>query len=142
MNLPLVARLVVEAVEDGVRALERARRPVFVAGRGARTPAARDALIALAERHGALLATSAVARGLFRASPWSLDVSGGFASPLATELIRGADDQPPLIERDGLGGLQPRPDRMIRKLTVGLIENALPCVFGGQLHRTSKTVGD
>ncbi|MER5450693.1 thiamine pyrophosphate-binding protein [Streptomyces sp. NPDC002766] len=79
------------AVDDLVRVLERARRPVFVAGRGARTPAARDALTALAARHGALLATSAVARGLFRGSPWSLDVSGGFASPLATELIRGAD---------------------------------------------------
>ncbi|MGW3142534.1 thiamine pyrophosphate-binding protein, partial [Streptomyces sp. NPDC001139] len=52
------------AVTDLVRALERARRPVFVAGRGARTPAARDALTALAERYGALLATSAVARGL------------------------------------------------------------------------------
>ncbi|MER8008022.1 thiamine pyrophosphate-binding protein [Streptomyces sp. NPDC094149] len=80
-----------KAVVDLVRVLERARRPVFVAGRGARTPAARDALIALAERYGALLATSAVARGLFHAGPWSLDVSGGFASPLATELIRGAD---------------------------------------------------
>jgi len=80
-----------KAVADLVRALERSRRPVFVAGRGARTPAARDALCALADRHGALLATSAVARGLFHASPWSLDVSGGFASPLATELIRGAD---------------------------------------------------
>ncbi|ALV37051.1 thiamine pyrophosphate-binding protein [Streptomyces sp. CdTB01] len=79
------------AVTDLVRALERARRPVFVAGRGARTPAARDALTALAERYGALLATSAVARGLFHGSPWSLDVSGGFASPLATELIQGAD---------------------------------------------------
>ncbi|WP_328550674.1 thiamine pyrophosphate-binding protein [Streptomyces sp. NBC_00366] len=79
------------AVADLVRALERSRRPVFVAGRGARTPAARDALAALADRHGALLATSAVARGLFQGSPWSLDVSGGFASPLATELIQGAD---------------------------------------------------
>ncbi|MFD8306011.1 thiamine pyrophosphate-binding protein [Streptomyces sp. NPDC059690] len=79
------------AVDDLVRVLERARRPVFVAGRGARTPAARDALTALAARHGALLATSAVARGLFHGSPWSLDVSGGFAPPLATELIRGAD---------------------------------------------------
>ncbi|MCX5419317.1 thiamine pyrophosphate-binding protein [Streptomyces sp. NBC_00078] len=79
------------AVADLVRALERSRRPVFVAGRGARTPAARDALAALADRHGALLATSAVARGLFHGSPWSLDVSGGFASPLATELIQGAD---------------------------------------------------
>ena len=32
-----------------------------------------------------------MAKGLFRRSPWSLDVSGGFASPLAAELITGAD---------------------------------------------------
>ncbi|MEU6350449.1 thiamine pyrophosphate-binding protein [Streptomyces sp. NPDC047072] len=73
------------------QALERASRPVFVAGRGSRSPGARDALQALAERHGALLATSAVARGLFHRNPWSLDVSGGFASPLAAELIAAAD---------------------------------------------------
>ncbi|WP_030948228.1 thiamine pyrophosphate-binding protein [Streptomyces sp. NRRL S-646] len=79
------------AVAELVRALERARRPVFVAGRGARTNGSRDALLALADRYGALLATSAVARGLFHASRYSLDVSGGFASPLAVELIRGAD---------------------------------------------------
>ncbi len=72
-------------------ALAAARRPVFVAGRGARSAAARDALSALAERTGALLATSAVARGLFHDEPWSLDVSGGFSSPLAAELITGAD---------------------------------------------------
>ncbi|MEV4469428.1 thiamine pyrophosphate-binding protein [Nonomuraea sp. NPDC049504] len=70
-------------------ALEAAERPVFIAGRGARH--ARRELEALAERTGALLATSAVARGLFRGSPWDLDVSGGFATPLAAELIRGAD---------------------------------------------------
>ncbi|WAU83329.1 thiamine pyrophosphate-binding protein [Streptomyces sp. Qhu-G9] len=74
-----------------VRVLERARRPVFVAGRGSRSPGGRAALEALAERHGALLATSAVARGLFHGSPWSLDVSGGFSSPLAAELIGAAD---------------------------------------------------
>ncbi|MGI5452986.1 thiamine pyrophosphate-binding protein [Streptomyces sp. CA-249302] len=93
--LPMPAREPVEpsgsAVADLVRALETARRPVFVAGRGARTAVAPDALLALADRHGALLATSAVARGLFHDSPWSLDVSGGFASPLATKLIQGAD---------------------------------------------------
>jgi thiamine pyrophosphate-dependent acetolactate synthase large subunit-like protein len=72
-----------------VEALRRARRPVFVAGRGAR--AARAELEALADRCGALLATSAVAKGLFRGSPWDLDVSGGFATPLAAELISGAD---------------------------------------------------
>ncbi|WP_328694169.1 thiamine pyrophosphate-binding protein [Streptomyces phaeochromogenes] len=78
-------------VEALARVLEKSRRPVFVAGRGARSPGARDALVALAERHGALLATSAVARGLFHGDPWSLDVSGGFASPLAAELIQQAD---------------------------------------------------
>ncbi|GAA4286548.1 thiamine pyrophosphate-binding protein [Georgenia daeguensis] len=71
--------------------LRGAERPVFVAGRGARTPSARDALAALAERCGALLATSAVAKGLFHAEPYSLDVAGGFSSPLAADLIRGAD---------------------------------------------------
>jgi thiamine pyrophosphate-dependent acetolactate synthase large subunit-like protein len=70
-------------------ALEAARRPVFIAGRGARH--ARRELEELAGRTGALLATSAVARGLFRGSPWDLDVSGGFATPLTAELIRGAD---------------------------------------------------
>jgi acetolactate synthase I/II/III large subunit len=71
--------------------LAEARRPVFVAGRGARLSRARTALERLADRTGALLATSAVAKAFFHGSPWSLDVSGGFATPLAAELIRGAD---------------------------------------------------
>ena len=41
----------------------------------------------LADACGALLATSAAAKGLFRGSPWDLDVCGGFATPLAAELI-------------------------------------------------------
>jgi acetolactate synthase I/II/III large subunit len=71
--------------------LARAERPVFIAGRGARGPAARAALERLGDSCGALLATSAVAKGLFRGNPWDLDVSGGFASPLAAELIENAD---------------------------------------------------
>jgi thiamine pyrophosphate-dependent acetolactate synthase large subunit-like protein len=62
-----------------------------VAGRGARGPGCRAALERLADRCGALLATSAVAKGLFAGSPWSLDVSGGFATPVAAELITAAD---------------------------------------------------
>jgi thiamine pyrophosphate-dependent acetolactate synthase large subunit-like protein len=71
--------------------LASAARPVFICGRGARQPGAREAIERLADGCGALLATSAAAKGLFRGSPWDLDVSGGFASPLAAELIRGAD---------------------------------------------------
>jgi thiamine pyrophosphate-dependent acetolactate synthase large subunit-like protein len=82
-------RLGIENLDALADALASARRPVFVAGRGAR--GARESLVGLADRCGALLATSAVAKGLFHDQPWSLDVSGGFASPLAVELIRGAD---------------------------------------------------
>jgi thiamine pyrophosphate-dependent acetolactate synthase large subunit-like protein len=73
--------------------LRRSIRPVFIAGRGAtRTPErTRAALTALAGRCGALLSVSAAARGLFAGDPWYLDVSGGFASPLAADLISRSD---------------------------------------------------
>jgi acetolactate synthase I/II/III large subunit len=78
-----------EAVTALAGVLRGARRPVFVAGRGARGRAA--GLVRLADACGALLATSAVAKGLFGGSPWNLDVSGGFATPLAAGLISEAD---------------------------------------------------
>jgi len=84
-----------EAVTAVAVLLRGADRPVFIAGRGARGRAGRASARAelewLADACGALLATSAVAKGLFRGNPWDLDVSGGFASPLAAELITGAD---------------------------------------------------
>jgi acetolactate synthase-1/2/3 large subunit len=84
-----------DAVTAIAAVLRGADQPVFIAGRGARGRAgrasARADLERLADACGALLATSAVANGLFRGNPWNLDVSGGFASPLAAELITGAD---------------------------------------------------
>jgi acetolactate synthase-1/2/3 large subunit len=80
-----------EAPHRLAEALRQAERPVFIAGRGARNARARIDLERLADSCGALLATSAAAKGLFRDNPWDLDISGGFASPLAAELIRGAD---------------------------------------------------
>jgi thiamine pyrophosphate-dependent acetolactate synthase large subunit-like protein len=77
------------AVEELARLLAVAERPVFVAGRGAR--GAGPQLRALAASSGALLATSAVAHGLFAGDPFSLGISGGFATPLAAEVIRDAD---------------------------------------------------
>ena len=73
------------------QAIRQASRPVFIAGRGARHGGAGPDIERLAAVTGALVATSAAAKGLFRGSPWDLDVSGGFASPLAAELITGAD---------------------------------------------------
>jgi thiamine pyrophosphate-dependent acetolactate synthase large subunit-like protein len=78
-----------EAVAALADALAGAKRPLFLAGRGAR-PAKQD-LRQLAERVGALLVTSAASRGLFRGEEFSLDVTGAFATPVAAELIAGAD---------------------------------------------------
>ncbi|GAB3978503.1 hypothetical protein GCM10029978_071380 [Actinoallomurus acanthiterrae] len=78
-----------DAVRGLADLLADASRPVFVAGRGARAAAAE--IRALADSCGALLATSAVANGLFHDDPWSLGISGGFSSPLTAELIGGAD---------------------------------------------------
>ncbi|ROO86028.1 thiamine pyrophosphate-dependent acetolactate synthase large subunit-like protein [Actinocorallia herbida] len=80
-----------QALADFVLALQQASRPVFVVGRGGRTDGARAAIGALADQVGALVATSAVSRGMFNDHPWSIDVSGGFSSPLTAELVSGAD---------------------------------------------------
>lgn len=69
--------------------INAAERPVFVAGRGARN--AREQLLGLADHAGALVATSAVANGLFHDEDFNLGISGGFSSPLTAGLIQGAD---------------------------------------------------
>ena len=71
--------------------LAGARRPAIVAGRGAVLAGAGAPLRRLGERTGALLATSAVANGLFAGDPYDLGISGGFATPLAARLLGEAD---------------------------------------------------
>jgi thiamine pyrophosphate-dependent acetolactate synthase large subunit-like protein len=72
-------------------ALVEARRPAIIAGRGAVLADAGPALRRLGELTGALLATSAVANGLFTGDPYDLGIAGGFASPTASRLLREAD---------------------------------------------------
>ncbi|MFA9433004.1 thiamine pyrophosphate-binding protein, partial [Egicoccus sp. AB-alg2] len=80
-----------EDVEVLADLLAGAERPVVLAGLGAVLADARDDLIALADRSGALLATTARAHGLFAGQPWSVGISGGFSSPAASELLQEAD---------------------------------------------------
>ena len=58
---------------------------------GAIQSGAREALIALADQTGALLTTSLPAKAWFAGHPWNIGVTGGFATPLAAELVRDAD---------------------------------------------------
>jgi thiamine pyrophosphate-dependent acetolactate synthase large subunit-like protein len=80
-----------DAVGRLADAMARAGRPLILAGRGAVLSDAEPALIALAERTGALLATTVCGHGLFAHDPWSLGICGGFSSPIADELIAQSD---------------------------------------------------
>ena len=79
------------AIESVVELIERAERPVVLAGHGAVLAGARQPLVELGARIGAVLATSAVANGFFRGDPSDIGISGGFASPIAQELLAQAD---------------------------------------------------
>ncbi len=79
------------AVARLASALAAAKRPLILGGRGAVISGAEAALVALADRVGALLATSLCGHGLFADNPWSVGISGGFSSPAADELISESD---------------------------------------------------
>jgi thiamine pyrophosphate-dependent acetolactate synthase large subunit-like protein len=79
------------AIARAAEALVSAKRTAIIAGRGAVLAGAREDLESLGKQAGAILATSAPAKGLFAGLPYALGISGGFASPFAAELLPQAD---------------------------------------------------
>jgi len=65
--------------------------PILLAGRGVLRSGAGPTLEALAERCGALLATSLFAKGLFDHNRFGIGVAGAYASPLAREEFAACD---------------------------------------------------
>ena len=90
-TMPVALPPAADAIRAAVEALRTSERPVILAGRGAATPGARDALTRLADATGALLATSLRANGLFSGHRYNVGVAGGFAAPPAVSLFRQAD---------------------------------------------------
>lgn len=80
-----------EALQRAVAAVTAGRRVVVLAGRGAVRSGARDALIALANRCGALLATTLLAKDWFAGHPFDLGICGGFAHDFAAAEFEAAD---------------------------------------------------
>jgi thiamine pyrophosphate-dependent acetolactate synthase large subunit-like protein len=71
--------------------LAAASRPVVLAGRGAVESDARDAILALAGRAGALVGTTLFARDWFRGEEFDLGLVGGLSSRVTRELVAEAD---------------------------------------------------
>ncbi|MEX0339030.1 MAG: thiamine pyrophosphate-binding protein [Arenibacterium sp.] len=78
-----------DALNDAIGILAAARRPLILAGRGARH--ARGSLLKLAERLGAPVATTLKAKGLFNGAPYDLGVFGTVSTPAASEVIASVD---------------------------------------------------
>jgi acetolactate synthase I/II/III large subunit len=74
-----------------IEKLIAAERPVIIAGRGAIASGAKDAIIELADRVGALLATSLQGKGYFAGQPWDIGIAGAFASAPSEQLLAEAD---------------------------------------------------
>lgn len=85
---PAASRSEVAAVLD---VLANARRPLLLGGLGAWRSGAGKTLSDLADRLGALLATTVMGAGLFADNRWSVGICGGFSTPRAARIIGAAD---------------------------------------------------
>ena len=80
-----------EDIQAVAAMLKESRRPLFLVGRGAYLADAREAIIALAERAGALLTTSLLAKNWLDGDPFCVGLSGGFSTQEAAAIIQTAD---------------------------------------------------
>ncbi|MDF0599610.1 thiamine pyrophosphate-binding protein [Psychromarinibacter sp. C21-152] len=78
-------------LHEAVAVLAAAKRPLVLAGRGACDAESRAALLRLADRLEAPLATTLKARELFRGEDWDLGIFGTLSAPGAVEAILQAD---------------------------------------------------
>src|SRR6202007_3179157 len=80
-----------EGVAEAVERLAAAKRPIVLGGRGVLWSGARDAVIKLADRCGALLSNTLPARGLFHDHPFGLAITGSYFTALGREMYESAD---------------------------------------------------
>ncbi len=91
---PQVARAAApreSAIAAAAKVLEGSRRPLIIAGQGAWRAGAREAIVALADHVGALLATTLKARSLFRGHPFNCGIVGSFSHAAGRRLVEQAD---------------------------------------------------
>lgn len=80
-----------DALDDAIGIIAAAKRPVVLAGRGAADPKAREALLRLAERIDAPVATTLRAKGLFHSAEYNLGIFGTLSAPAAVDAILNSD---------------------------------------------------
>jgi thiamine pyrophosphate-dependent acetolactate synthase large subunit-like protein len=79
------------AVAEAVRRIARSQRPVILAGAGVLEAGAARTVADFAKHAGALLATTLLAKDLYRGEPFAIGLAGGFSRRTARELLGEAD---------------------------------------------------
>ena len=80
-----------QSIRAAAALLRESRKPLIVAGRGAHLAGAREAIEELADRTGALLATTARGKDMFAGNPFNLGIVGSFSHSAARGFIDQAD---------------------------------------------------
>ena len=80
-----------DGLDDAIGIIAAAKRPIVLAGRGVCDDEARAALLRLARRLEAPVATTLRARSLFRGEPYNLGIFGTLSAPDAIDAILKAD---------------------------------------------------
>ncbi len=80
-----------DRLRDAVKLIAESKRPVIVAGQGAQKAEAGDAIVKLADRIGAVLATTLPMKGWLGEEEYHVGVSGLYATKTAIEIFAEAD---------------------------------------------------
>jgi thiamine pyrophosphate-dependent acetolactate synthase large subunit-like protein len=80
-----------EAIAEAAGIIGESRRPVIIVGRGAMWAGAGEAVLRLADRIGAVLATTLMAKNWLGDHPYHVGLSGLFATRTAIELFQESD---------------------------------------------------
>lgn len=93
LPLPAIRSAVVEDArfDEALGMIASARRPMILAGRGAIAAEAKDAIVMLAQRIQAPLATTLKASGLFHGAEFDLGILGTLARPVCLETVTRSD---------------------------------------------------
>jgi acetolactate synthase-1/2/3 large subunit len=78
-------------LDNAIGIIAAARRPVILAGRGAASVAARDAILALAKRIEAPVMTTLKAKDLFCGDSYDLGICGTVSTPATVDTVMEAD---------------------------------------------------
>jgi thiamine pyrophosphate-dependent acetolactate synthase large subunit-like protein len=80
-----------QVIDDALGLIVSSTRPVLLAGRGAVSARARDAITGLADFLGVPLATSLLGKDSFHGHPLNLGVCGTISTPVASQRITNSD---------------------------------------------------